>query len=160
VTARTFSKTRWLAARAAWRDGEFGPEWKRWRELAAIVAGIIDPPAGSVWDLWTDDDPSQRAIVIRAIRETPELLEAAIRTPGVHAWAAVIAVLLRSRDELAARVEERNRREDEAWERAKAADRASASAALSRLGVGLTPTGGVMSGFVPPSRGNHPERAG
>ena len=162
---RTFTRERLDAAQAAWTawesDASAGmiSEWIPWRKLASQV-GIIDPPAGDRYDTWTDGDPSQLAILTRAIRETPELLEAALMAPNVRSWFDVIGLLLAALGELAARAEERNRREDEAWERVKAAERAEAASTLARIGVGLTPTGGVMSGFVPPSRGNHPERAG
>jgi hypothetical protein len=160
---RTFTKGQLHAAQAAWvaweSDASAGmiEEWIPWRKLARQV-GIIDPPAGGRYDSWTDDHPSQLAILTRAIRETPELLREALMAPRVRAWFDVIGVLLAALGELAARAEERNRREDEAWERVKAEERASASAALERLG--WPAEGGVMSGFVPPSRGNHPERAG
>ena len=97
-------------SRMAWDTGHFFDEWRDWRHLAAMEAGIIAPPEGTEWDQW-DDEPSQRAMLIRAIRETPALLSGAIRSPGVHSWAAVIAVLLRGRDE---RRTERDR--DAAWQ--------------------------------------------
>jgi len=95
---RTYSKDQWLGAQDAWADGDFSDEWTPWRRLAA-QQGILFPPEGTKYDSWGDDDPSQRAILIRAIRETPELLRYAITSKGVHSWASVIAVLVRGRDE-------------------------------------------------------------
>ena len=96
---RTYTATQLAESRVAWDTGHFSDEWRDWRHMAAMQAGIIVPPEGTEWDSWSDDEPSQRAMLIRAIRETPALLSAAIRSPGVHSWAAVIAVLLRGRDE-------------------------------------------------------------
>ena len=95
---RTYSRDQWEAAQAAWAG--FSSEWRDTRHLAAMEAGIIVPPEGSEWDSWADESPSERAIIIRAIRETPALLRSAIRSPRVHSWAAVIAVLVRHRDEM------------------------------------------------------------
>lgn len=98
---RTYDRDTMLRSRAAWDAGDFGPEWRPWRHLAAMRAGIIFPPDGTAWDSWSDDSPSQRAILIRAIRETPTALRRAIEAPGVRSWAAVIERLLRHRDRLA-----------------------------------------------------------
>jgi len=110
---RTYSRTDWEAAQAAWTAGRFSPEWRDWRHLAAMEAGIIDAPEGSEWDQWDDDEPSQRAILVRAIRETPALLRTAIRTPRVHSWAAVIAILVRGRDDMRAEAALRARDDDQ-----------------------------------------------
>lgn len=129
---RTVSRERWIAAQAAWETGGFESEWHEWRHLAAMEAGIIDPPIGSEWDSWADEDPSQRAILIRAVRETPELLRSAIRAPGVHSWAAVIAVLLRGRDATGEDVTLRVR--DDEQRRVGEPTRAQAAATLRRVG--------------------------
>jgi hypothetical protein len=59
--------------------------------------GVIFPPSGDRFDSWEDDNPSQRAILIRAIRETPELLGRCFR--GSRSWSDVIAKLTRARDD-------------------------------------------------------------
>ena len=115
-------------SRIAWNTGHFSDEWRDWRHLAAMEASIIAPPDGTEWDNWSDDEPSQRAMLIRAIRETPALLSGAIRSPGVHSWAAVIAVLVRGRDERRA---ERDR--EAAWRRRPDTSHEEAVAALRRL---------------------------
>jgi hypothetical protein len=48
-------------------------------------------------DSWEDDQPTQRAVLIRAIRETPELLERCMRK--AHSWEEVIGRLFKARDE-------------------------------------------------------------
>lgn len=97
---RTFDRETYLRARDAWDAGRFGPEWADWRGMAG-KAGILFPPAGSPDDAWTDPRPSQRAILIRAIRETPRLLRWAITRPDVRTWGDVIEHLLSGRDRLA-----------------------------------------------------------
>jgi hypothetical protein len=96
---RTYDRETFLRARDAWDAGRFGPEWSDWRGLAG-KAGIIFPPDGSLDDSWTDAKPSQRAIVIRAIRETPRLLRWALTRPGVASWGDVIEKLLDGRDRM------------------------------------------------------------
>jgi hypothetical protein len=56
------------------------------------MRGIIFPPEGTRWDSWGDDSPSQRAIVIRAIRETPDLLLVAVSRSSN--WGGVVRILL------------------------------------------------------------------
>jgi len=103
---RTYDRETWNRADAAWRSGSFGPEWPDWRNLAG-KAGIIFPPDGSPDDSWTDARPSQRALIIRAIRETPRLLRWALTRPGIHSWGDVIEHLLTGRDRLALDADQR-----------------------------------------------------
>lgn len=93
---RTFSRSDWLAAQQAWDDGEFSSEWREVRHKAAM-GGIIFPPSGTRFDSWDDDQPSQRAMLIRAIRETPKLLDRCLI--GARSWSEVIDRLMRARDE-------------------------------------------------------------
>lgn len=93
---RTFSRAAFDEAARLWADGEFSDEWKPYRHRAAM-RGFIYPPDGTKWDSWSDDEPSQRAMLVRAIRETPKLLEAAIDRSG--SWGEAIAFLLARRDE-------------------------------------------------------------
>lgn len=113
----TFDRETWLRAVAAWEAGRFGPEWADWRLLAAR-AGIIFPPNGSPDDSWSDARPSQRAVIIRAIRETPRLLRWALGRPGVRSWGDVIEHLLSGRDAMAL---DADRRADD-WQRQKRGD--------------------------------------
>lgn len=93
---RTYSQSNWTDALRAWDDGEFSDEWRDVRHTMAMQ-GCIYPPAGTRWDSWDDDAPSQRAILIRAIRETPMLLGGCVK--GAHSWSVVIDRLMRARDD-------------------------------------------------------------
>ncbi|MBE3073133.1 MAG: hypothetical protein IMZ67_09175 [Acidobacteria bacterium] len=93
---KTFSPDSWNAAQDAWTDGEFSSEWRDARHVMAMN-GCIYPPTGTRFDSWEDDAPSQRAILIRAIRETPGLLATSMR--GAPSWSKVIERLMRARDD-------------------------------------------------------------
>jgi len=97
---RTYDHATYVRSRDAWDAGMFGAEWPDWRNIAG-KAGIIFPPDGGPDDSWSDARPSQRAILIRAIRETPRMLRWALSRPGVESWGDVIGHLLRGRDGLA-----------------------------------------------------------
>ena len=125
MTERTFRRDHWEAAQVAWKEGRFSDEWKPWRHEAAM-RGIIYPPEGSRWDSWDDDDPSERAMLIRAIRETPNLLSRAIAAR--HSWAGVIAYVIRERDDWDAELA-RSERATESGER----DPHEATVALKRI---------------------------
>jgi hypothetical protein len=93
---KTYSRQDWDAAQLAWDDGEFSDEWRNIRHLMAMQ-GCIFPPAGDRYDSWEDEAPTQRAVLIRAIRETPYLLRKSAL--GASSWSQVIDRLLRGRDE-------------------------------------------------------------
>ena len=103
---RTYNQTDWLASLAEWDAGKFSPEWKRYRHAAAM-RGMIYPPIGSRFDSWEDEEPSQRAMLVRAIRETPELLMHSIETS--KSWGEVLTKILRARDEWRADLNQRQR---------------------------------------------------
>ena len=113
---RTFTRADLDAANAAWTEGQFSPEWRTIRHKAAM-GGLIYPPSGDRHDSWEDDSPSQRAILIRAIRETPKLLDKCVT--GAKTWHQVIDRLTSARDEwreeldAKARHAERMRRQDQ-----------------------------------------------
>jgi hypothetical protein len=131
TTRRTVTKQQLDESRAAWKAGEFSDEWKPWRHLAAMQAGIIDPPEGTKWDSWADDSPSQRAMLIRAIRETPDDLRHAIVTATRPTWYAVLEGLLRVRDRQAEDVDDRER--EAAYQRRRGPTPEEATVAWSRL---------------------------
>jgi hypothetical protein len=103
---RTFSRADWDASQAEWTAGQFSDEWRDYRHEAAMK-GMIYPPTGSRHDSWDDDSPSQRAILIRAIRETPDLTHSAIERSS--SWSAVIAYILARRDEWSADLDAKDR---------------------------------------------------
>lgn len=109
---RTFTRATLDEANAAWADGEFSDEWKPYRHQAAMN-GLVYPPSGSKWDAWDDDAPSQRAMLVRAIREAPKLLTTCII--GANSWETVIGRLLKARDDWRQRNAESARDED--WAR-------------------------------------------
>lgn len=67
---RTFDKETYLAAKRAWDTGGFGPQW---REVRAISweYGYPYPPSGDPYDDRDDPEPSQRAIIWRALDYRP-----------------------------------------------------------------------------------------
>jgi len=96
----TYTRAQLDSAADQWARGDFSPEWDPWRRLAASGPGIIFPPDGDPYDSWNDEHPSQRAILIRAIRETPELLRWAITSTASASWSPVIAKVFEGRAEL------------------------------------------------------------
>lgn len=113
---RTYGKADWDSAQDAWAQGDFASEWRDVRHRAAM-RGMLYPPDGTKWDSWEDDSPSQRAMLIRALRETPALLFRAIEQS--RSWFQVIAYITRQRDdwrhdaELRIRDDERRHREEQ-----------------------------------------------
>lgn len=93
---RTYSRADWMRAETLWGDS---PEWDAVRRQAA-GRGILFPPRGTRWDSWDDDSPSQRAMLIRAIRETPTLLASCIARSST--WSEAIGQLIVARDDLRA----------------------------------------------------------
>jgi hypothetical protein len=150
LDAPRYSRERWEAAQQSWRDGEpWSDEWREWRTLAA-QHGIPEAPDGSQWDQWDDDYPTERAQVIRAIRETPEALRAAILDRRTHSWASVVAIVVRGREGMrqdAIVTEERGSTHDptpgeaaKLWARLRAVATAADRSALAGLGAGYCPT--------------------
>lgn len=105
---RTFTRAELDESRAAWDAGDFSDEWRGIRHKAAM-GGIIYPPAGTKWDSWEDDSPSQRAMLIRAIRETPKLLDKCV--VGAKSWHEVISRLTFARDGIRLEADEADRDE-------------------------------------------------
>jgi len=88
---RTFRRADLDEANQRWQAGRFSDEWKPFRHEAAM-RGFIFPPDGDRFDSWEDEQPSQRAVLVRAIRETPRLLAACIDRS--RSWGEVIARLI------------------------------------------------------------------
>lgn len=125
---RTFSKASWDDAQAQWKAGQFSAEWRDYRHQAAM-RGMIYPPEGSRHDSWDDDRPSQRAILIRAIRETPSLMKEAVDRSS--SWRDVIAYILARRDEWR---DDLKARERQAVFDARAEDRSRYRGAMLSIG--------------------------
>jgi hypothetical protein len=128
---RTFSREEWDAASAAWHEGEF--EERIWASArrAAADRGMLYPPAGTQHDDIDAPHPSQRAIVYRAIDETPELLKRVIARSST--WSQVVDELMRS---VNARRDEQGEAEMDSGRRAEAArwaDRIASPDALAAL---------------------------
>lgn len=121
----TFSRETFLKAKAAWAEGEYGAAWEFYRHAAAD-RGFIFPPSGTKWDSWEDDEPSQRAIVYRAIEETPQLLQDAIRHS--RSWSQVVGKLTQARDSMRDDADLRGLQDE--WDRQ---DEPSARQALNSL---------------------------
>ena len=128
MNERTYRLEDIQRARRDWALGEFSDEWDEWRQLAER-GGIIFPPEGSKWDSWDDDDPSQRAVLIRAIRETPQLLEDSMI--GARSWGEVVKRLLKGRDDMREDVNLRERDED--WQRQDEPNRRQALESIHNL---------------------------
>lgn len=126
---RTFSRRDFEAARDAWSWGRFGPEWEPYRR-AASERGFIFPPAGSPEDDRDAEEPTQRAIVYRAIADTPRTLLAIIGRS--RSWTQVVAGIVQDMD---ARREDADLAERDAeWARAhQQLSRHEASEALAEL---------------------------
>jgi hypothetical protein len=137
---RSFSRSDWEASLRAWSEGDFSEEWRPYRHQAAMK-GMIFPPDGTNLDSWDDDRPSQRAIIIRAIRETPGVLRQAIdRSKN---WSEVIAYVLRRRDEFRAQMNDREA--DELRDRdAYAPTPRQASAAIAEILGRIADSSGVV----------------
>lgn len=125
MTNRTYTLEDVQRARREWKQGRFSDEWRPYAKLAQL-GGIIYPPEGTRWDTWEDDEPSQRALLVRAIRETPDLLRASII--GARSWGEVIGRLLKGRDTMREDATLRDR--DDAWRRR---DEPSAPQALQSI---------------------------
>ena len=100
---RTYRREDLTASRRAWDEGDFGPEWRPYRELAGHN-GLLYPPSGTKWDSWEDERPSQRALLFRALVDTPRLLRGALI--GSRTWSQVLTKLLLDRDALRARADQ------------------------------------------------------
>jgi hypothetical protein len=84
---RTFSRQDWQDAEQAWSDGGFGWRWGKIRRLAR-ESGMLYPPSGTAHDDRDSPEPTQRAIVWRALEDNPAELERIVRTS--RSWSGVV----------------------------------------------------------------------
>lgn len=94
---RTYDRDTFVRARAAWEEGEFGSAWSELRRLA-WERGFPFPPAGTKWDDRDDPEPSQRAIIHRALVDRPRDTIATVARS--RSWGQVVAGILQTEDRL------------------------------------------------------------
>lgn len=86
---RTYSREDFFRAKEAWADFDY--EWQSIRRLAAD-RGMLFPPTGDRHDDRDADNPSQRAIVYRALQDNPsELRKLVMRC---RSWNGVVAGII------------------------------------------------------------------
>lgn len=110
MTMRTYDRETYLRLRDAWRT--FGPEWTAARELCAL-RGYPFPPNGTALDDRDDPEPSQRAIVWRALEYRPLRTLDVIRT--ARSWSEVVRRIMAEEDRLREDIGFGER--DAAWEK-------------------------------------------
>lgn len=123
---RTYSRDAWLEARAAWES--FGPRWDRVRGLAA-ERGMLYPPSGSAHDDRDAAEPSQRAIVWRALEDNPTELVAIIGRSS--SWSGVVDRIIGMESRLRTDADYRER--DAEWQREHEPDGREATASLAAI---------------------------
>jgi hypothetical protein len=125
---RTYRRDDLEASRREWADGEFSEAWEPYRKLAA-ESGFIYPPEGTKWDSWEDDEPSQRALLYRAIEDTPKLLRRAIAQS--RNWSQVLTIVLRERDRMRDDADLADK--DDGWERQDEPDGKQATSIIGAI---------------------------
>lgn len=125
---RTYSRETWEDAQRVWTEGEYGDEWALVRSVAAH-RGMIYPPSGTRWDSWEDPNPSQRAIIYRALQDTPKTLHEAVRQSW--SWAEVVHRILRDLEDRREGVQLAEK--DDRWERKGEPDGREATVSLKRI---------------------------
>lgn len=94
---RSYDRTTYLGARRAWDDGRFGSEWDELRRLS-WERGFPYPPDGSVHDAYTDDPPSQRAVIYQWLDWQPTETRRIVASS--HSWSQVVDRLIGLRKRL------------------------------------------------------------
>lgn len=107
---RTYSREEYLRSKEAWAD--FGPEWTQIRKLAS--AWSIFPPAGTKHDDRDAENPSQRAIVYRALIDNPtELRRILVKS---RSWSQVVDRIIGIEERLRSEADDNER--DTEWDKA------------------------------------------
>lgn len=124
---RTYSREDWQRADHAWCD--FDPlVWGTVRRLAA-QHGMLFPPTGTVHDDREGPEPSQRAIVYRALEDNPAELLAIVRRSS--SWNGVVDRIFGLEARLRTDADYTER--DAGWERDGRPDEREAVASLGRI---------------------------
>jgi hypothetical protein len=88
---KTYSRDTFTKARQAWTDGDFGERWEPYRRAAA-ERGYLFPPAGTKHDDRDVEQPSQRAVIWRAIDFAPDWLLGVVAHSS--SWSQVVAAIV------------------------------------------------------------------
>jgi len=123
---RTYDRETYQRMREAWAD--FGVEWTAARQACAN-AGYPFPPSGSRWDDRDDPEPSQRAIVYRALEYRPLHTLDTIRTS--RSWSGVVKKILAEEDRL--RDDATYRERDAEWDKDGRPSGYEATVSIKRL---------------------------
>lgn len=107
---RTYKADDWHRAQAEWLT--FGAEWAELRQIAA-ARGLIFPPNGSAHDDRDAENPTQRAIIWRALVDNPTELKRVMRTAS--SWSQVVDRIIGMESRL--RLEAGDLERDAAWDR-------------------------------------------
>lgn len=107
---RTYDRATFVASKEAWRD--FGWQWQELRRIAAD-RGFIFPPAGTKHDDRDADQPSQRAIIWRALVDNPEQTRAIVSRSS--SWSQVVDRIIGMEERIRRDADELAR--DDGWDR-------------------------------------------
>ena len=122
---RTYSRADFLRSKAEWED--FGSEWSELRRLAS-ERGMLFPPFGSKHDDRDAENPSQRAIIYRALVDQPTELHRIVNRS--RSWGQVVDLIIGMDTRLRSEADDHER--DEQWNRK---ERPTERQALTSLGA-------------------------
>jgi hypothetical protein len=125
---KTYDRDTFLRARRLWDEGEFGWQWQAIRRQAA-ERGFIFPPNGTIHDDREAENPSQRAVVWRALQDNPTRLTTIVSRS--RSWNDVVRMVIGMEDTLRVDADELAR--DEAWSRRDDPDHREAITSLARI---------------------------
>lgn len=123
---RTYSRADFLRSRQEWAD--FGREWE-WLRKLAINGGMLFPPSGTKHDDRDVPEPSQRAIVYRALVDNPtELRRIVLRSKS---WSQVVDGIFGLETRLRGDADDTQRDAD--WERERRASHRQSVMSLAAI---------------------------
>ena len=123
---RTYSRDDWFRAKAEWEDFDY--HWNTIRQLARD-AGMIFPPSGTKHDDRDAENPSQRAIVYRALIDNPRELHKIIAR--CRSWNGVVASIIGLETRL--RLDADDLERDVRFDKARDPDHIESAQALSSI---------------------------
>lgn len=123
---RTYARDDWHRSSEAWRD--FGPRWAEVRQIAA-ARGMLFPPNGVAHDDREAAEPSQRAIIWRALEDNPAELKRILRTAS--SWSQVVDRIIGMEARLRAEAGDNER--DAAWDRDQLPDHRTAAMSVAEI---------------------------